>query len=108
MMKALRITVAVYLVVAAARASDLQAQSLLIRDGTLIDGTGKPPVENAQVLIRDGVIAEITTSSRGAAGNIETIDARGKFILPGLIDSHIHYRDLKAVLFLAHGVTTVY
>jgi hypothetical protein len=108
MMKALRITVAVYLVVAAARASDLQAQSLLIRDGTLIDGTGKPPVENAQVLIRDGVIAEITTSSRGAAGNIETIDARGKFILPGLIDSHIHYRDLKAELFLAHGVTTVY
>lgn len=107
MMKAGRIAVAVYLL-AAARASDLQAQSLLISGGTLIDGTGKPPVENAQLLIRDGVIAEITTSPRSPADNVEAIDARGKFILPGLIDSHVHYRDWKAELFLAHGVTTVY
>jgi len=106
-MNAARITLAVCLL-AAARASDLQAQSLLIRGGTLIDGTGKPPAENAQVLIRDGVIAEITTSPRRPADNVEAIDARGKFILPGLIDSHIHYRDWKAELFLAHGVTTVY
>jgi sugar phosphate isomerase/epimerase len=107
MRNALRITVAV-LLLAVLRASDLQAQSLLIRGGTLIDGTGKPPVENAQVLIRDGVIAEITTSRISQADNVDAIEARGKFILPGLIDSHIHYRDWNAELFLAHGVTTVY
>lgn len=107
-MNALRIAVTLSLMVAAAPTSGLHAQSLLIRDGTLIDGTGRPAVENAQVVIRDGVIAEITTSPRRAEDNIETIDARGKFILPGLIDSHVHYRDWKAELFLAHGVTTVY
>jgi len=82
-------------------------QSLLIQGGTLIDGTGRPPVDNAHVLIREGVIAHITTSSGGATGNIEAIDARGKFIVPGLIDSHMHYRDWETELFLAYGVTSV-
>ena len=108
MMNVLRTTIAVCLIILAAQASRLQAQSLLISDGTLIDGTGNAPVEHAYVLIRDGVIADVTTSSPGAIANVETIDARGKFILPGLIDSHVHYRDWKAELFLAHGVTTVY
>lgn len=90
-----------------ALAVHVQAQSLLITGGTLIDGTGRPPVENATVLVRDGVIAAIATSPLDAAG-VERIDARGKFILPGLIDSHVHYRDWKGELFLAHGVTTVY
>ena len=108
MTKAMRAAIAFYLVVVAAQTSELRAQSLLISDATLIDGTGKPPVEHAHVLIRDGVIAEITTSSPKAADSVEIIDARGKFILPGLIDSHVHYRDWKAELFLAHGVTTVY
>jgi hypothetical protein len=106
MVTGLRMTLILLLLVAAS--SELHAQSLLIRDGTLIDGTGNPPLEHAHVVIRDGVIAEITTSAPSAAANIQAIDARGRFILPGLIDSHVHYRDWKAELFLAHGVTTVY
>lgn len=96
-----------FCLLAAAAGGKLHAQSLLISGGTLIDGTGRPPVDNAQVLVRDGVIAEVTTS-RPAAPGAEVIDARGKFILPGLIDSHVHYRDWKGELLLAHGVTTVY
>lgn len=88
-------------------AGDVQAQSLLVSGGTLIDGTGGPPLENAQILIRDGVIAEIATSPLAAAG-IDVVDARGRFILPGLVDSHVHYRDWKGELLLAHGVTTVF
>lgn len=91
----------------AVAAPAVYAQSLLISGGTLIDGTGRPPLDNAYVLVRDGVIAEVTTSPP-AAGGAAVIDARGKFILPGLIDSHVHYRDWKGELFLAHGVTTVY
>ena len=108
MMNVLRTTTAFCLIVVAAQATSVEAQSLLISDGTLIDGTGNPPVEHAYVLIRDGLIADISTSAPSAPGNIETVDARGKFILPGLIDSHVHYRDWQAELFLAHGVTTVY
>ena len=81
--------------------------SLLISGGTLIDGSGAPPLDNAQVLIRGGMIAEISTS-RPTSGDAEVIDARGRFIVPGFVDSHVHYRDWHSELFLAHGVTTVY
>ncbi len=63
----------------------------LIRNGVLIDGTGADPVPNAGVLIEDGKIA--------AAGELqrlphrdgdEEIDAKGGYILPGLIDTHVH------------------
>lgn len=89
--------------------SESHAQNLLLRGGTLIDGTGNAPIQNASILIRDGVIADIRTGqSPAAASGLEIIDARGKYILPGFIDSHVHYRDWNAELFLAHGVTTVY
>jgi hypothetical protein len=88
-------------------ASNARGQSLLIRGGTLIDGTGRQPIENATVLIRDGVFAEIIPQAAAPTGNIDTIDARGKFLIPGLVDSHIHYRDWETELFLAHGVTSV-
>lgn len=68
---------------------NLHAQSLLVRGGTLIDGTGNVPIQNAQILIRVGVIAEITTAAANAPGAVETLDARGEFILPGLSDSHV-------------------
>jgi hypothetical protein len=99
-------TVVALCLMMAASAAKLQAQSVLITGGTLIDGTGRPPVENTQVLVRDGVIADIAASPLAAPG-VERIDARGKFVLPGFIDSHVHYRDWKGELFLAHGVTTI-
>ncbi|MBI4485650.1 MAG: hypothetical protein HY655_06525 [Acidobacteria bacterium] len=88
----MRTALAIGLLVAAS-AADLQAQSLLVSGGTLIDGTGRSPVENAYILVRDGVITEVTTSPPSAAG-VAVVDARGKYILPGLIDSHVHYRNL--------------
>ena len=38
----------------------------------------------------------------------QVVDAGGKFIIPGLIDSHVHYAWYEGELFLAHGVTTIY
>jgi N-acyl-D-aspartate/D-glutamate deacylase len=89
-MATVRLAIAAPLV-AGMLAADARAQSLVIRGGTLIDGTGKPPSENAQILIRDGVIADVT--SGGTIANADVIDASGKFIVPGFIDSHVHYRD---------------
>jgi len=60
--------------------------------GTLIDGLGGPPVPNANVILRSGKI--------DCAGNavqcpvpdgIDTVDARGTWITPGLIDAHMHF-----------------
>jgi imidazolonepropionase-like amidohydrolase len=81
---------------------------LVIEGGTLIDGTGDTPQTDMRILIRDGRIQEIgppSEVSRPAQSRV--IDAQGKFILPGLIDSHVHYFGYEGELYLNHGVTTV-
>ena len=72
------------LIIAQARPA---APSLLIRNVTVIDGTGAPPRAGASVLIRDGRIAAIGTDAPEAD---VVIDGRGLFALPGLIDAHVH------------------
>ncbi|HVA57740.1 MAG TPA: amidohydrolase family protein [Gemmatimonadaceae bacterium] len=64
----------------------------LIRNGTLIDGTGAAPVPNGAVLIKDDRIeaAGRLESLRRPAGAVAEIDAGGGTILPGLIDAHVH------------------
>ena len=81
---------------------------LVIRNGTVIDGTGKPPIE-ADVAVSAGRIAAV---GRVAGSGAEEIDARGKLVTPGFVDIHTHY-DGQAIWdsHLApsawHGVTTV-
>ncbi|MFD0047970.1 amidohydrolase family protein [Actinomycetes bacterium NPDC127524] len=63
----------------------------LIKNGTLIDGTGNEPVRNAAVLIKDNRIEKVgTLDSITAPNDAEVIDAEGGYILPGLIDTHVH------------------
>jgi N-acyl-D-aspartate/D-glutamate deacylase len=60
---------------------------LIIRNGTIVDGTGAEPFE-ADVGIADGRIAEVgKIAGRGA----EEIDARGMLVTPGFVDPHTHY-----------------
>jgi imidazolonepropionase-like amidohydrolase len=63
----------------------------ILRGGTLIDGTGAPPVRDAAVLIRDGRIETVTTAgSVGPSPDLEVLDVSGTTVLPGLIDCHDH------------------
>jgi len=64
----------------------------LIHNGTLIDGRGGSPVSDAEVLVDSGRISAV-----GARNDLtlntepdRQIDAHGGFILPGLIDTHVH------------------
>jgi len=88
-------------------AAGTQTRSIAIVGGTLIDGTGRPAVEDAAIVIRDGRFQEV-----GRRGQVrlpqgaEVIDAKGKTILPGLIDGHCHYWEWVGELYLAYGVTT--
>lgn len=56
---------------------------------TLIDGTGGPPIAEATVVVRDGII--VCAGRCKVPADARRIDARGKFIIPGLVDGHMHY-----------------
>src|SRR5271165_4841387 len=80
---------------------------LVIRNGTVIDGTGAEPFQ-ADVGVADGkIVAVEKITQRGA----EEIDARGKLVTPGFVDIHTHYDgqavwDSHMAPSAWHGVTT--
>ena len=55
----------------------------------LIDGSGKPPVENASILVENGFIKKAGALRRGE-DDATVIDLAGKTVIPGLIDCHVH------------------
>ena len=66
--------------------------TLVINGGTLIDGTGAPPIPDAAVVVSGDRIVDVGPSSKiTVPKNTKTIDARGKWIIPGLIDAHVHF-----------------
>ena len=76
--------------------------------GRLIDGTGKPAIENSVVILQNGKItaagpATSTTVPEGA----QVVDAKGKSVLPGLWEMHSHFEQVEwGPIYLATGVTT--
>jgi len=66
---------------------------LLIKNGILIDGSGRDPVTNTLVVVEGNRITHVgptCASVRPEGPDDRVIDAAGKFILPGLIDAHCH------------------
>jgi imidazolonepropionase-like amidohydrolase len=57
---------------------------------TLIDGTGAPPRPDMTVVVDEGRFVEVIPTARAAPPRGRVIDGRGKFLIPGLIDIHIH------------------
>ena len=66
------------------------ADTLLIENVTLIDGTGRAPVPGASVLVDDDRIIEISRSSIDSPPSTKRIDGTGQYLIPGLMDLHIH------------------
>jgi len=66
----------------------------VIKAGTLIDGTGKPPVEKATILIENSTIKSVGENIE-IPKDAQVIDAGGKTVMPGLIDSHVHFHGKK-------------
>ena len=84
------------------------AYDLLIRNGTVVDGTGAPRYR-ADVAIADGRIAEIGKVTDGAR---KIIDASDLIVSPGFVDPHTHYDaqicwDPQISVSSWHGVTSV-
>ena len=80
---------------------------LIIRSGTVVDGTGRTPIE-ADVGIKGDRVAAIGALAKNGA---EEIDAKGKLVTPGFVDIHTHYDgqavwDSHMTPSSMHGVTT--
>lgn len=119
------------LLFAATALSAQQPRNIALVGGTLIDGNGGPAVSDAVVVIAGGrITAAGPRSSVAVPAGATTIEAKGKFLVPGLIDTNVHlslyggigerYETLAkyhprqreivleaAQLQLKHGVTTV-
>ena len=73
----------------------------------IIDGTGKPAIENATLVIRDGHIEAVGKRVKVPAG-AERIDGTGKTIIPGLINAHGHLNTENQLgVYLRDGITTI-
>jgi len=69
-----------------------QSTTLVVNGATLIDGTGAAPVPDAAVVITgDRIVAAGPRPMIEVPQSAKTIDARGKWIIPGLVDAHVHF-----------------
>ena len=81
---------------------------IALEGATLIDGSGRAPVTDALILVKDGHIQAVARVNevpvpRGAL----RMSLIGKAVIPGLIDSHAHVERWALERYLAWGVTTV-
>ncbi|HWI85230.1 MAG TPA: amidohydrolase family protein [Sphingomonas sp.] len=101
------------------------AETTVLRHFTLIDGTGRGPVADQALTIVDGRLSWVGPSAKVKVPHGATVEnLAGKYVLPGLIDSHVHLglvngiaQDLKYQtpenvekqlhLYAAYGITSV-
>src|SRR6266540_1189033 len=86
----------------------MSTHDLLIRGGTVVDGTGAEP-RTADVAVHNGLVTEVGRVDGSAR---RTIDADGLLVTPGFVDVHAHYDgqaswDERMIPSSWHGVTTV-
>lgn len=91
--------------------------AIAIAHVAVIDATGAPPRQEMTVLVADGRISTIGHSAQVAIpGSYRQVDGYGKFLIPGLVDMHIHLtgageprgsRQFIIPLLVANGITTI-
>jgi imidazolonepropionase-like amidohydrolase len=72
-------------------ATRLPSDTLALTHATVIDGTGTAPRKGTTILMRDGRIAAVfPDGTRPLPAGTKELDASGKFVIPGLVDAHVH------------------
>ena len=80
---------------------------IVIRDGNVVDVDSGRISQGQTLVIRNGIIETIGEGPSAPAGAL-TIDGRGTYVMPGLIDTHVHLTSNdELLLYAAAGVTTV-
>jgi len=71
-------------------AAALAQEITIVHAGRLLDRPGQAPRGASTIVIREGRIAEVRDGHQPAPAGARLIDLRDRFVLPGLIDSHVH------------------
>ncbi|HRI80764.1 MAG TPA: hypothetical protein PLR06_14635, partial [Cyclobacteriaceae bacterium] len=111
------------LLLASCRTDQKKTDILVFTGATLIDGTGVEPVADAVMIIENGKISAVGKRAEiKIPDGAEIVDVSGKFIMPGIINTHGHVGDVKGIegghyskqnleenlaLYARYGVTTV-
>ena len=74
--------------------------NILIRNAKLFDGTSNDIKDGVSILVQNGTIKKIDTNIIGEE-NVSQLDVNGAYVLPGLIDSHVHM-NLETGVLLHH------
>ena len=82
-------------------------QRLVLRGATIIDGSGRTPIQDGVIVIAGDKIQAVGGRGTSVPADANVLDMAGKFIIPGLFDMHTHYRPWLGEMFLNHGVTSV-
>lgn len=95
-------------VVGAAGAAQDRPPSLVLRNANIVDVTTGATLRNATVIVSGALIERVATGGVEAPAGAREVDLRGKFVLPGLMDVHVHISSVDAARrALLSGVTTV-
>ena len=74
----------------------------------MIDGLGNPPLTDATVVVEGDTIQSIRSGQdTDYPAGATVIDVTGKFIIPGLVDTHVHWGAWMGEVYVNHGVTSV-
>jgi imidazolonepropionase-like amidohydrolase len=86
-----------------------KSANLVLTHVTIIDVSGGPSLHDMTVLVTGDRISRIEPAAKFTApANSQTIDAAGKFLIPGLWDMHVHpHSPQDASLFIANGITGI-
>jgi imidazolonepropionase-like amidohydrolase len=106
-----RLPIILLSLIGAASTASAQNAPLAIVDVTVIDGTGTAARQNVTVIVDGGRILAINPcGSASVPAQARVIDGRGRFLIPGLWDMHVHLSKAgkqSLGLFVANGVTSV-
>jgi imidazolonepropionase-like amidohydrolase len=85
-----------------------ESNDLVITNANVIDAVSDEPLRNVTVVVRNGLIESIQAGKADGPTAATVIDLKGRWLLPGFVDAHVHVSDLRSArAAIASGATTL-
>jgi hypothetical protein len=84
-----------------------QSGTLILQGATIIDGIADTALHDRSIIIEGNMIKDIVPANEPVPTGAQVIDLNGMYIMPGMIDTHVHWLGFMGELFVYHGVTSI-